>query len=143
MCETKKTVLVDLDGVLCEYDGWKGVEHFGEPIPGAREFLSYLRERFEVAIYTTRCNVRVNDPDPLTDDPEAKFSFLVGLVRQWLAQHDMPYDRVVIGKPLAVAIIDDRAISCRPQDRLGPKVAYWKALGDLRRLAEDQEAQGD
>lgn len=33
----KKTVAVDLDGVLADYStGWQGIEHIGDPIPGAR-----------------------------------------------------------------------------------------------------------
>ena len=34
-----KHVCVDFDGVLAEYTGWKGPEHLGEPMPGAKEFL--------------------------------------------------------------------------------------------------------
>jgi len=31
---SKGWIGVDLDGTLAHYDGWKGVDHIGEPIPG-------------------------------------------------------------------------------------------------------------
>ena len=37
-----KHVYVDFDGVLAEYDGWKGPEHLGAPRPGAKEFLEEI-----------------------------------------------------------------------------------------------------
>lgn len=106
---SKRTILVDVDGVLARYDGWKGVEHFGDPIEGAREFLLKLAEQWEVAIWTTRCNAEVNA------DSELDESDLVALVAEWLHIHDLPYDRIIPGKPISVAIIDDNAIRCLPQ----------------------------
>lgn len=109
----KKTVAVDMDGVLADYSkGWQGIEHIGDPIPGAREFLAALREFAEVVIWTTRCN-----PGPNGRAGEDA-SALRRRVEDWMKRHDMPYDDVFIGtaKPLVAAIIDDRAVSCRPQD---------------------------
>ncbi len=43
--ESKKElkVCVDFDGVIAKYDGYKGGEHYGEPIEGAKEFLEKLK----------------------------------------------------------------------------------------------------
>ena len=30
---TSGTIAVDLDGTLARYDGWKGIDHIGDPIP--------------------------------------------------------------------------------------------------------------
>ena len=30
---TSGWVGVDLDGTLAQYDGWKGVDHIGDPVP--------------------------------------------------------------------------------------------------------------
>ena len=38
----KNTVCVDLDGTLAKYDGWKGLEHIGEPIDGSVEFTQQV-----------------------------------------------------------------------------------------------------
>lgn len=58
----KKTVCVDLDGVLSEYKGWQGVEKIGPPIPGSQEFTRKLSLVADVVIFTTRCNPEQN-PD--------------------------------------------------------------------------------
>lgn len=46
---------VDLDGTLAHYEGWKGVEHIGEPIPAMVERVKgWLAEGKEVRIFTAR-----------------------------------------------------------------------------------------
>jgi hypothetical protein len=75
-----------------------------------------LRTFARVVIWTTRCNPDVEDrPKDLSEYG------LADKVHTWLKAHDMPYDEVFTApvKPLAAALIDDRAISCRPMDFLG------------------------
>lgn len=112
----KPTVAVNLDGVLAQYDGWKGVDHIGDPIPGAQEFVAALREMYFVTIHTTRLN-----PTAGSDKKGYSVSELMGKVRAWLDQHGFEYDRIFAGtgKPLAVAYIDDRAVACQPQQYFG------------------------
>lgn len=50
----KPNVCVDFDGVLAQYDGWKGPEHLGEPNRGALAFVKKLSETFAVIIHSTR-----------------------------------------------------------------------------------------
>ena len=46
---------IDLDGTLAEYDGWKGVEHIGKPIPSMVERVkSWIIEGKDVRIFTAR-----------------------------------------------------------------------------------------
>ena len=35
---------VDLDGTLAHYDGWKGIEHVGPPIPAMLARVKYWLE---------------------------------------------------------------------------------------------------
>lgn len=110
--KNKKTVCVALDGVLADYSkGWQGIEHIGDPIPGAKEFLESLSEFCRVIIYTTRCSHDVNNKDNKT-----AFQ-LVQIVRRWLNDNKLKFDDVWTGqgKPLCSAFIDDRAIACTPQ----------------------------
>lgn len=125
----KRDVAVDLDGVLAQYDGWKGVDHFGAPIPGAREFLAALRERWNVVVFTARCNPEIHRGESADS--------LRRRVEAWLRANDLPFDHVWTepGKPLAFAFVDDRAVSVRPQDR-GP-VAFDEALARLDALARE------
>ena len=130
----KKTVAVDVDGVLAQYDGWKGVDHIGDPIDGARYFLSELQKHFHVLIFTTRTNP-FNADNPSC---EWKVKELRTNVRDWLDRHELPYDDIYqgVGKPLAFAIIDDRGVSCRPQDHPdGAGVSFMQTLMYVKALA--------
>jgi len=95
----KSWVVVDLDGTLAEYDHWRGPQHFGEPLPGASEFMHRLSDRFQIAIWTTRGDIVA--------------------VKAWLDAHNIPYDSIndtahnpegCGNKPIGVAYLDDRAV---------------------------------
>lgn len=61
--EAKEWVGFDLDGTLAKYDGWKGVEHIGEPVP-AMVVLAYIIHRLtdkDVKIFTARVAPREGD----------------------------------------------------------------------------------
>lgn len=46
---------VDLDGTLAEYNGWKGKDHIGEPIPKMAERVkNWLKNGVDVRIFTAR-----------------------------------------------------------------------------------------
>jgi len=116
MSEHKQTVLVDVDGVLAEYDGWDGLDNIGNPIPGARGFLNGLQTSgYEIVIYSTRANAVLNADELSLRERATCPETVVRKLAEWLDEHNMPYDRIETGKPLAVAIIDDRAVPCRPQ----------------------------
>jgi hypothetical protein len=53
----RKSVAIDFDGVLARYDGWKGPEHYGAPLPGALDFVRrLLGAGYHVVIFTTRAD---------------------------------------------------------------------------------------
>ncbi|MDD4482689.1 MAG: hypothetical protein PHP18_05675 [Bacilli bacterium] len=89
----KKSVCVDLDGVLARYDGWQGIEIIGDPIPNAKEFMEVLYEKYYVIIHTTRAETKEG----------------CQIVHRWLHKHKIHHDKIV-GKPIAIAYIDDRAL---------------------------------
>lgn len=98
---TKKTVLIDFDGVIHSYkSGWKGVDVIPDPpLPGAIEWLCRMMELFDARIFSARCN-----------DPAG-----VAAMRSWLGAHGMPLSYLALlkfepGKPSAHLIIDDRAM---------------------------------
>jgi len=87
-----KTIMVDLDGVLCTEEGFLE-RPLAQPIAGAREALAKLRAAgYIVVIYTARGwgEYRV--------------------AQQWLDDHGFEYDGLHMGKPVADVWIDDRAI---------------------------------
>ena len=126
--KSKGVICVDLDGVVASYDGWKGPDHFGDPIPGARGFLESLAALGKVIIYSARCRGR--------QAAAAKKK-----VRRWLEEHHLAFDDIYtgVGKPTADAYIDDRAVACRPQT--GGRGDYETALLEARRLAEQIETE--
>lgn len=104
----KKIVAVDIDGVLVDNSRseWKGREMIADPVPGAKEFLEELAELAHVLIFTSRVNERnVHD--------------MAIIIRDWLDRHQLAYDGIWtgIGKPAYMAVVDDRAVSCRPAER--------------------------
>lgn len=134
--DNRNTVAIDLDGVLAQYDGWKGVDVIGDPIPGAKEFVAEISKFARVLIYTTRCAIG----DQLERDKKYPIDQLVNKVVEWLVNHDIPFDEVYAGqgKPLAAAYVDDRAVRCDPQNtdnKLRPLV-FSVALGRVKNLVD-------
>ena len=93
------TVCVDFDGVIAEYDGWKGHEHFGDPNFGTKDALEMMKGRnWAIIVYTTRGNAEI---------------------AEYMAKHDLQYDWINHnpmvqgnnpGKPIADVYIDDNAL---------------------------------
>lgn len=119
-----QSVCLDLDGVLSTYSGWKGVDHFGDPIPGAVEFSKKLARVYRVIIFTARLHSSYDERDVLP------------LVQGWLDRHGFRYDEIYTGKgkPFAIAYIDDRGVSCRPQE--DGERAFEIALEGVKRLGK-------
>lgn len=84
----KKTICVDFDGVLNEYNGYEE-GNLGEPLSASKEFIRQLRKKYKVVILTSRPKEQVID---------------------WLNNNGFPSMEVTDRKIPAVAYIDDRAI---------------------------------
>lgn len=56
----KKTICVDFDGVLNEYDGYEEGD-LGEPLTGSKEFIKELRKKYKIVILTSRQKEQVID----------------------------------------------------------------------------------
>ena len=126
----KPRICVDLDGVLAKYDGWKGPDQIGPPLPGAREFAESLAKLADIVIFTSRCSLDNGGESATTTlSPGA----LRIRVVEWLEENEIPFTDVYIGqgKPRAAAFIDDRAVPCRPQT---DKTAFADALKAARSL---------
>lgn len=125
----KPRVCVDLDGVLAQYDKWRGVDHIGEPVEGALEFMKKLSRFAEITIFSSRCAQDVLEGSIITPGQ------LRVRVIEWLDKHKFPYSDVYIGqgKPRAAAFIDDRAVLCSPQN---DEDAFETALAQTRILVK-------
>lgn len=95
---TRRTIAVDFDGVIAEYDGWKGTGVLGAPRLDVVAALRALRgEGWKIVIFTTR--------------GEAEIS-------AYLSEHQIPHDEINRNsdyktqglKPVADVYWDDRAV---------------------------------
>jgi hypothetical protein len=96
---------VDLDGTLAHYDGWKGADHIGEPIPAMVERVKlWLAEGREVRIFTARIYpialALPSGPAPVPEGQRATEAFhALCAIGVWLEKH--------IGKKLPVTCTKD------------------------------------
>lgn len=97
-----KSVAIDLDGTLAEYDGWKGVEHIGKPIPVMMEVVKLMIGMgYDVEIFTAR--VSSNSDEEAT---EAEY-----YIHKWLRENGLPHLEVTaIKKKKFDEFWDDRAV---------------------------------
>lgn len=90
--ERPRTAVVDFDGTIAAYSGWRGPGVYGDPIPGAQETLCELAARgWEIIVHTARA---------WEERP---------LIEEYLRRHGIPYTQVVCGKPLGAVYVDDRS----------------------------------
>ncbi len=121
---SRPKVCVDLDGVLCQRAQGSRRSSFGTPFDGALDFMIDLATKAEIIIYTAR----------LTTDDEAEKRETKSLIEAWLKQHRIPFDEIYTGsgKPLAVAFVDDRGVTCRPEDN--GVAAFTSAMQSIEKL---------
>ncbi len=99
---TKKTIVVDFDGVIHGYSsGWKGATVISDPpVSGAIEWLGRASERFQVAVWSARSREKGG----------------IDAMREWLLGHGLPAEVLAQlafprgGKPAAHVYLDDRAV---------------------------------
>ena len=122
----RKTVCIDLDATLAEYDRWRGIDHIGKPIPGATSFVAAVAEFADVVIFTTRMNADAN--------PGHDVNALGYKIQDWLTTNKFPAVGIWCGqgKPMAAAYVDDRAVVCRPMK--DDVYDYDSALAEVRAL---------
>lgn len=96
---------VDLDGTLAVYDGWRGVDHIGAPVPlMLRRVTDWLAAGRTVKIFTARVAV-----------PEPDRSAVVRVIHEWCERHGLPRLDITNVKDLAMEVLwDDRAVQVEP-----------------------------
>jgi len=90
---SKGWIGVDLDGTLAQYEGWKGADHIGEPVPAMVERVQrWLADGYHVRVFTAR----VSTPNALEREEVERAIF------EWTKEH--------IGTPLVATCIKDYAM---------------------------------
>ena len=132
----KPRVCLDLDGVLARYEGWKGSDHIGQPLPGALEFATALAKVADIVIFTSRCSQdAATETNRIIDPAKMRIKII-----DWLDRHKFPYVDVYVGqgKPRASAFIDDRGVHCSPQTDSN---AYRNALTQTRDILRTKKSR--
>jgi hypothetical protein len=96
MTDLRRVIFVDLDGVLAEFTGWRGLDHFGDMISGADVFMHNLcvaaREE-QIAVFVTRL-----EAEPTATTISCGEDFLREQVMSWLVGHGVQADGVWVGR---------------------------------------------
>ncbi|MFA5290904.1 MAG: hypothetical protein WC385_01145 [Candidatus Paceibacterota bacterium] len=123
MSEEKKIrpYAFDFDGVIAEYEGFKGHDYIGKPIEAVVKAIRILKEQgHKIIIHSTKSEE---------------------LLRKYCLDNDIPFDYINEnpekegknpGKPTAYVYVDDRAVCYRGQsaEELVEEIlnfkAYWQ-----------------
>jgi hypothetical protein len=113
----KPAIAIDFDGTIADYTGgYQGPGIFGELLPGAREALVRLAERFDIIVHTAR------GPDEHDR------------IQEYLEGHGIPIAEVTHLKRPAALYIDDR----------GLRFSSWKdTLEEAERILDREGIPGD
>lgn len=101
-------ICLDLDGTICltktNHQSYSDVL----PFPGAVEKIQKLKQDGHyIIIYTARHMGSCNNNIGQVMARQGK------IIIEWLDKHKIPYDEIVLGKPLADIYIDDKALTFR------------------------------
>ena len=110
----KEWIGVDLDGTLAFYDGWRGFDHIGKPVPGIKaRVLDWIARGYRVKIFTARATV-----------PEG-----VVAIKSWLAANGFPELEITATKDFGmIELWDDRVVQVVTNSGSPVLSARWGAL---------------
>ena len=119
----KEVICFDFDGVIATYDGYKGVDIFGEPIKATIDCMSRLKkDSYVIIIWTTR-----------KETPK---------LLKYLKDNNVVYDSIndyshnpsnTSIKPLYACLIDDRALGFKPEMLESSDILYNKIIEMLEK----------
>lgn len=124
----RKTICIDFDGVIAQYQEWEGKDKFGAPVPGVQSALKVLKkEGYKIIIFTTR---EVSDE-----------------LKAYLKENNITYDHINenpdqpkdtnAGKPIADLYVDDRSVCFRGNWKYTLEdIAYFKPWQETKKEEE-------
>lgn len=131
--EGERWIGFDLDGTLAKYDGWKGIEHIGDPIKPMVDLAKRLHDKgVKIKIFTAR----VDYPD--TVDAARK------RIEDWCAEVLGFVPAVTCEKDgLMETCFDDRSVQVIPNTGIPVKNAFAQAMEIIADLTDGYTNCGD
>jgi hypothetical protein len=120
--EHRGWVGVDLDGTLARYDGWKGAEHIGEPVPEmVRKVKAMLAAGEDVRIFTARAYPHRFAPNEITEEEAnvpGDMPMAIGFrIQQWCKKHLGQILWITCSKDYGMkTLYDDRCVFVFPNE---------------------------
>jgi hypothetical protein len=113
MSEHKGWIAVDLDGTLAHYDGWKGIDQIGDPVPAMLcRVLQWLALGQDVRIFTARVS-------PMAWRLPIERDNILAIIDKWSKKHIGVVLPVTHEKDLAmIQLWDDRCVQIIPNTGL-------------------------
>jgi hypothetical protein len=94
-------IALDLDGTLAHYDGWRGNDHIGDPVPEmVKKLHQFIADGHTVKLFTARVS-----------GPADEARLADHTISAWLREHNLPALEITCIKHKYFKLfIDDRAI---------------------------------
>lgn len=139
---------IDLDGTLAKYNGFKGAEHIGEPIPRMLKLVKKLIKegKYEVKIFTAR----VDGGAKSGQEDFRNVNKVRSVIQDWCEKHIGQRLDVTNEKDYGmIKLYDDRVVQVIPNTgvcledmlkelvQLATKRAYKKAISDVAKLLKE------
>lgn len=104
MKKNKGTIVVDLDGTLCDQRS-TGTYHLAEPRLNIIQIVNRLwTDGHKIVIWTAR---GMDTHDGYVELIEENYR---DMTEKWLKDHHICYDELKFGKPSALVYVDDKAL---------------------------------
>jgi len=101
----RKTLIFDVDGILVTYDGWSGIDVYGEPLQDNIDLVNklYSSGKYQICIWSSRTNPYVQG---------YSFQALKDRLEKELKKIGVKYHKILNEpKPLFYCLIDDNSIN--------------------------------
>lgn len=124
----------DLDGTLAEYNGWKGIDHIGDPIKPMCDLVRKLHSEGKlVKILTARVAPRNDD----SDSNDAR-----GYIEKWCEKNLGFIPSITHEKDSCMDVLyDDRAIQVIPNKGISIEEASKKLIESIDKKSTPQEVK--
>jgi hypothetical protein len=99
------SLVFDVDGVIFQYDGWHGIDHYGEPIQEMIDCINRLYDsgKYQICIWSTRTNHYVQG---------YPFETLTTALECHLLDAGVKFHKILSEpKPLFHCLVDDNSVN--------------------------------